>query len=87
MKSLKKKNDGELLEVWTIFVLLLGVGIFLICIQPIDGGPNGGVRGIGGINALVTAIYAIASGFLLIRLSLRIDELRSDLKRQQNHEE
>lgn len=86
MKSIKKKNGSGLVELLTIFVLLLGALLFIICLQPIDGGPNGGVRGIGGLNALMTAIYVIASGVMLIKLSIQITELEYDLNLQQKQE-
>ncbi len=59
--------------------VLSGFYVIVLCLQPKDGGENGGVSGIGGYSAVITAIFVITVAFIILRQLQTITDLKSEV--------
>jgi preprotein translocase subunit SecY len=59
--------------------VLSGFYVIVLCLQPKDGGENGGIGGIGGYSAIITAIFVITVAYVIYRQVVTIGDLKTQV--------
>lgn len=62
-----------------LMAVISGFYVIIICLQPVDGGENMGIGGIGGWSAVITAVFVVTVGYLYYRRLSEVDDLKSQI--------